>query len=901
MAPTSTSAQLGILRINAARLAYAPTALRSQIAILNRMRLKAARLGYVPAPLYRQRGTAVRIVLNGLEARSRVRLGTLTITDAINDTPNTCAFTIEGTPAPSVAQSLRITINANAPLLLFAGAVQTAETSYEASRPTRVVYKCTGIDDTARADRRLPFGAWTNISATAIAQQIIAGFAPGFSSAFVQPGLPAVSVNLDGSEGMTGAFKQLAKLIGGYFYVEDLAIHLFQSETVATPPDPIDAVHPFLDDPPVALNVDQSQVRTRVYGKGHGEAATGDVLASDTQVPIADVAMFNPAGGQAITLTQRFTYTGIQVGGYGSLVGPGLTPAAPTLALAPGGAVDNGVHGYSVTFVTGSGETIAGQLATVAVGVTPPPATAPTLTLQSGSGIEDGAHGYAVSFVTSAGETLVGLVATVTCYLQVGLVLPVPTMSPCNFGGANYDIGTLQPSTYYYYAVTFGDASGETTLGTGRSSFTSMDPRTYGLLLTEIPIGPTGTTRRRIYRSVNGTTWGLLATLADNTSTTYIDMGTGTGAAPPSSNTTGNPTPQNQVRLSTIPKGDATITQRKIYRTKANATALLLLTTLADNTTTTYTDSTPDASLGAPAPTTASAIANTVNLGLAIGPATTTARKIYRTVATSGTGPIAAPLKLLATIGNNTAASYTDTAADSTLGAGTPPTADTSGLPQPAGDVPGGSPSLPVASSLPFNAAGGWIILGAQTIRYTGISGNTLTGLPPSGPGALINTVRYGEHADVASVLTGVAGLTQTIGKGDPVNIWIQVDDYNIQAAMARLDGGDGIYEYLVTDERRGEASLRELCLADLQRFGAPLQTLTYATRDMKTKSGRTIVANLTTPPIQATLMIQTVQISEIDMASGLPPKYQVTASSVRVSLEDLLRQLAAATDTGGT
>jgi uncharacterized phiE125 gp8 family phage protein len=59
-----------------------------------------------------------------------------------------------------------------------------------------------------------------------------------------------------------------------------------------------------------------------------------------------------------------------------------------------------------------------------------------------------------------------------------------------------------------------------------------------------------------------------------------------------------------KVSLSAIPIGGSLVTSRKIYRTAAAGTAYLLLATLADNTTTTYTDNTADSGLGAEAPST---------------------------------------------------------------------------------------------------------------------------------------------------------------------------------------------------------------------------------------------------------------------------------------------------------
>jgi hypothetical protein len=71
-------------------------------------------------------------------------------------------------------------------------------------------------------------------------------------------------------------------------------------------------------------------------------------------------------------------------------------------------------------------------------------------------------------------------------------------------------------------------------------------------------------------------------------------LGTASGSVSPSS---------QQVSITNIPLGNTStpdgVTGRKIYRTKAGGTTYFLLTTIADNTTTTYTDNTVDGSLGA--------------------------------------------------------------------------------------------------------------------------------------------------------------------------------------------------------------------------------------------------------------------------------------------------------------
>jgi len=57
-----------------------------------------------------------------------------------------------------------------------------------------------------------------------------------------------------------------------------------------------------------------------------------------------------------------------------------------------------------------------------------------------------------------------------------------------------------------------------------------------------------------------------------------------------------------KVSLSAIPIGGSLVTSRKIYRTAAGGSIYYLLATIADNTTTTYTDNIADASLGAQVP-----------------------------------------------------------------------------------------------------------------------------------------------------------------------------------------------------------------------------------------------------------------------------------------------------------
>lgn len=101
----------------------------------------------------------------------------------------------------------------------------------------------------------------------------------------------------------------------------------------------------------------------------------------------------------------------------------------------------------------------------------------------------------------------------------------------------NVAAGTLNGA--YLYKITFVNARGETTGGTTSAV---VNPASQQVDLTAIPIGGTGTTQRKIYRTAAGGVDGtqkLVTTIANNTATTFTDnVADGSlGAALPGTNT----------------------------------------------------------------------------------------------------------------------------------------------------------------------------------------------------------------------------------------------------------------------------------------------------------------------------------------------------------------------------
>ena len=871
-----------------------------QPAVLGAARLNNFRLNYLTLAVAHARPTRARILIAGVLAK--VRTGSVMIHDVVNDEPNTCSLIVNAETPPTAGQRLRITINSDSPRLLFDGALETVTDSYD-GKPTHLIYACTAQDDTPRANRRIPLGYWENISATTVAQQLVASFAPGFTTTHVQASLPAITILVDGSEGgMNGVLRAIAKLIGGYFYWEERDLHLFTEEATETPDDLDSTAGRFLNDPHIQIWIDDSQIRTRVYGKGHQEATLGDVAIGTDTIPLPDVSNFNPAGGKVISESQILTYTGTAVGGAGALVGTTVVPTnSPIVAKRVGGNLSSGAHQWAFLFGTAAGRTTLGPSTSVTLGDTiAAPSGAPTATKQFAAGnLSLGAYQYKVSFITATGEETTPGPASSSVMITTADDEAAPTM----IGTASYHsdpAGALVANVLYSYRYTFFDAASgaETLPGPASNTFAPYDYYSTGTGSGKITRSgdqtpPSGFARRYYRTAGGGSTYKLMPGVGggfssnDGTYSYDIYADSTLGAAAPSSSTA----TKRRVQLTGIPtSADPNVTGRKIYRTVANGSDFKLLTTINDNTTTTYNDNIADGSLGASAPGSNTAVFLSANLsGISVGPSGTTYREIYRKP------PGGSDFKLLTTLSNNTATTYTDNTADASLGA-IAPTSDTSGLVGQTGDLPAGSTTMPVTSTGPFRSGGGWGLIGSLPIRYTGISGASLTGIPTSGAGALTSPIRYGVEIVAASILTGVSGIARALIKGAPINIWVQRDDLAAQAAVVAREGeGDGIIEHRIVDERRGEASLIALCNADLAQFSRPLVTVTYADHHIKNKSGKPITIDLPGPEIHQTLTIQDVTIDQIDIAPGLNPRYTVKASSLRYSVEDLLRRMATA------
>ena len=259
----------------------------------------------------------------------------------------------------------------------------------------------------------------------------------------------------------------------------------------------------------------------------------------------------------------------------------------------------------------------------------------------------------------------------------------------------------------------------------------------------------------------------------------------------------------------------------------------------------------------------------------------------------------------LDTIDDNTTTTYTADKSDAELGV-LAPTVST--LACAAGDT-----SIRVLLLENFSGSGGWVRLAGQLVSYTGRSASsgegTLTGIPSSGVGSVLVAVAGGEEVVNVPHLTGIpasgaGAIVTALQKGDEVNLLAVRNDAAAQTALAALIGGDGIQEEYIQDRRLSLTEADDRGDALLALHKDPIEAVTYTTHDKRTASGKEITVNLGAPTsVSVTLTIQRVTITDIETAAQLAasgamdqlaamPKYHVEASSLRFSLEDLLRQI---------
>lgn len=587
---------------------------------------------------------------------------------------------------------------------------------------------------------------------------------PLFSTGHVQADLPVIDEIQFTMQSVASALQQLADRLGAYWYLDfDKSLHFFTEES-GTAPVPITTSNRYTRS--VTHEVDIETLKNRVWVEGDGSDLVAAVAIGGTSIPVADATQFAAGGTNYAKLeAQLITYTGKSLLEGGCVTGglTGIAPSAPSAAFdVTAGNLSPGAYQYKTSFVSGAGETeLSAASAPVSLAEVPPPANnqMSLFSLNAGGAVPgDEVYGYRVSFVTVAGETTANQDRTISVFAPHDAVV----------------ISNIPIST---------------------------DPRV---------------TARRLYRnaSTGGSVSGpfyLLTTINNNVDTDYVDVSAdgALGALAPPANTTAA---TGRMSVSSIAIGPTGTTSRKVYRTVANGTVFKLLTTIANNTGTTYADNTADGSLGADA-----------------------------TGATIGAAP--------------------------------------------------GDTTLRVTDLAKFPAAG-WVRVGSQVIQYTGRSAatdaGTLTGIPASGPGAIVSEIPASSMVLVQPHLTGVAAsgrysVRHALRVGESVNILVLWQDETSQITNQR------VREHYIQDRRLNLAGCAERGIAAGALLKDPRVTGTVVSTDPKLRGGAPLTITMAAWSIDAVVTVRSVAVTPSKLAH--PVRSAMFSSR---TIDDLFSELRA-------
>lgn len=648
--------------------------------------------------------------------------------------------------------------------------------------------------------------------------------------------------------------------------------------------------------------------------------ASGDESEVSTPSPVGSILPVNPpsppsatylaVAGDMLAGVYAYRATFKTYNGETAYNGTSNNVTIPTLpspslqliatGIAQTGQLQVGSYFYAITFKTSNGETVAGPANGAPAVISKVSDSASSLSAVSsnvgGAGQTDNFVRYLITNLDQFGETA-GSETSVLAMAAIGnnsATLSVGAATDARVTGRNlYRSGN--------FGVTYALVGGFS--GAGAFSYQdNLSPLVLGgapppsnttgsgqVQLSSIPVSTDPrVTARGVYRGANfGGPFFHITDIGNNTDTTLLDnIGSPEAVSPPTSSTADN----GQVTLSNIGlTSDVRVIGRNLYRSEVNqiSGAFGLALSIVNVTDTSHVDNIPDSSLGSASPTVSTADNGVMSLGsISLGGAGTISRNFYRTRSNGGSTWL-----LAFTIKDNSTISALDNTPDSSLG-----------VLAPTGSVwrtPAGSTILPLTDLSRIVDAPGWVKVGSRAVYYTGSSGVSITGIPAADTpfllGALNTDIQAGTPVVVMPFLKGVSGLIYPLTSGDSAALFVQVNDLTAQAALAALEGGNGIHVFSISDStlttllqatKRGQA--------ELVLFGYPNKTLTYTTRDYNTHSGADITINLGAPTnISVTLKIHRVVITEMGALQKTLPLFTVSASFTKYTLQDVLRQLA--------
>jgi len=777
----------------------------------------------------------------------------IVIRDVLNNQANKCSFTVDGASnTPIVGEQIEILDEQDGNRLMFSGNIQSVTQEYE-EQTNQLVWRIDAIDFTFLLNKYRPIGIYTNMSVTGIVKDMIARFAPGFTTTdYVQTNLAKVTATFDGSQDFSTCLNQLAQAIGaGHWYVDYLQrVHFFhtQLESVILPGfDPRDPNAPngvIRLGPGNAMVVTEGALipsthsfnigfymfwSTFYYDNGVESALSplSNVVAlqGNKQIDFSNLAI-GPTVGTHLVTKRRI---------YSVYIGPlGITPMAKFCQIN-----DNTTTSFTSQFFADQsvGSTPAGVVVSIPATATlpvrhyiPPPAFTSEVRPSAAQGT---AEIFRPQYPPLYGEHIAATYTPAPWGFKITNLYRNGTESqasnPTNTTALNGTRSSRLEGVPLGVTINSVDVIARKVYGCMGSAFTRTLSEVVSLLQALQNAGNLGSEvgYGDAERFGNGTIPSTYQALVDAFGQSDIDRLLSGGFADP----------------------DWSPDRTKMWYLIPDNT-----TTVADIGPGTGEGSPPVVGGGPEVPQWPNPNGpylenfdppdeiNDTNGYLLREPKFTQSidlSQIRNRVKVKGAG------------------SATVAAAVATARV------------------------LEVSDLSVYSGIGGLVYVRGMVLAYVGLSA-------ASGIGTI--TLRD--------------GLPSAVPAGEPVHIFFEANDIRSQEILSAIeldkDGNptDGVHEYMVVDTTIvNPFQMFMRAYAELELFANPVITIHYATRDPKTRSGATQVVDLSDPQCKGEFLIQDVTIDQIhDESDSLTPRYTVTASSVKFDLSDLLLQLIGST-----
>ena len=823
--------------------------------------------------------TAVVTARHGYIFSSRVfqddirRQPSITINSSLNGGVNTARFVVDGQGVPPIGGEKVIFTDEDE--LIFAGTVQGVDQMIELS-PENWAWPVHAVDHSAQFNRLRPFGVYHNTSATTVVKEWVARYAPGFTTEFVRTNLPRISITADGEQDFATLMNMICEKIGAGHWRVDYRkrVHCF---CAAKPP----VFSAALTMPPGApIVVSASATPVSGYGLIPGyyyfvaQGEYGHPKTYPTGMPNTP-----PASEPYVLLSDQAAQL-IVTGAYSNGRYVEANPAHPS------GSQPYWPRGWI-------GFTAAGNRGTVS---NPPK---PWVL---------GHYYYASKDVASEMEARVpGWFKTALTPIS-NLVYLANTLPSFDSLPTFPDIAGIPCHTRRIFAVRYSDA---TVFGRGVA--------------------------------VGGAPLHGYAVIADNVTLAAV--------LPPAA---AFPAPvQPAAVLPFAPPGVPMATETAALNSAAalfprdaqrGYWSFVVTGTYQDGTESRGTLQSPPVLLDG-----AYQVTLTLPIGIAINGVPVIFRKVYAclftpfTPLTLGTPDFTqGGSKLVAIVPDNVAGSVTFAAGAMLVGGNREPANVPPGMAHELGpdleeinapeDLVDDSPLLllepPLTSSSDtsqlrnrvYVKGKGSIVVADSEVgdRFLQVA-DTSTFVTPSGGGTVILGSRILAYTSLSTVvgagsLNLAVPLTEPVSQSDwlfggglPVRPFLQLDDLESQQARGAIETDDegnptdGVHEFTIPDDTLTTYDqMLAAGLADLTAHAWPVVTLSYATRD-PTEVGTVVHVDMTKPPLVGDFLIQEVTVDQFhDVSDAVLPRYNVTASPVRLSLDDLLMRGALQSRGGG-